>query len=68
MTAYSDGENTEMYLYDTLGNRTAKHLNGSPAAAYQYNAFSQLSAVTQGEDVYSYHYDRRGNLTEERHG
>ena len=68
MTAYSDGENTEMYLYDTLGNRTAKHLNGSPAAAYQYNAFSQLTSVTQGEDVYSYHYDRRGNLTEERHG
>ena len=68
MTAYSDGENTETYLYDTLGNRTAKHLNGSPAAAYQYNAFSQLTSVTQGEDVYSYHYDRRGNLTEERHG
>ncbi len=68
LTAYSDGENTETYLYDALGNRTAKHLNGSPVAAYQYNAFSQLTSVTQGEDVYSYHYDRRGNLTEERHG
>ena len=68
LTAYSDGENTETYLYDALGSRTAKHLNGSPAAAYQYNAFSQLTSVTQGEDVYSYHYDRRGNLTEERHG
>ena len=68
LTAYSDGENTETYLYDALGNRTAKYLNGSPVAAYQYTAFSQLTAVTQGEDVYSYHYDRRGNLTEERHG
>ena len=30
LATYSDGENTETYLYDTLGNRTAKHLNDSP--------------------------------------
>ena len=51
-----------------LGNRTAKHVNGNPAAAYQYNTMNQLIAATQGEDAYSYLYDRRGNLTEERCG
>ncbi|MDE7478064.1 MAG: hypothetical protein K2M91_08960, partial [Lachnospiraceae bacterium] len=68
LTSYSDGENTESYIYDMLGNRTAKHVNGNPAAAYQYNAMNQLTAMTQGEDAYSYLYDHRGNLTEERCG
>ena len=68
LLSYSDGENTESYLYDTLGNRTEKQTDGKTAAAYQYNAMNQLTAMTQGEDVYSYIYDRRGNLTEERHG
>jgi len=68
LASYSDGENTENYLYDMLGNRTAKQVNGDLAAAYQYNAMNQLTAMTQGEDAYSYLYDRRGNLTEERRG
>ncbi|RAZ95079.1 hypothetical protein DK853_31825, partial [Klebsiella oxytoca] len=29
---------------------------------------NQLTAMTQGEETYSYLYDRRGNLTEERLG
>ncbi len=68
LASYSDGENTENYLYDALGNRTEKQTDGKTAAAYQYNSMNQLTAVTQGEETYSYLYDRRGNLTEERHG
>ncbi len=68
LASYSDGENTENYLYDALGNRTEKQTDGKTAAAYQYNAMNQLTAMTQGEETYSYLYDRRGNLTEERLG
>ncbi len=68
LASYSDGENTEDYLYDALGNRTEKQTDGKTAAAYQYNAMNQLTAMTQGEETYSYLYDRRGNLTEERLG
>ncbi|WP_347280921.1 RHS repeat-associated core domain-containing protein, partial [uncultured Alistipes sp.] len=68
LASYSDGENTEDYLYDALGNRTEKQTDGKTAAAYQYNAMNQLTAMTQGEETYSYLYDQRGNLTEERHG
>ncbi|MEZ3431277.1 MAG: hypothetical protein K1W36_13815 [Lachnospiraceae bacterium] len=68
LASYGDGENTESYLYDTLGNRTEKQTDGKTAAAYQYNAMNQLTAMTQGEETYSYLYDRRGNLTEERLG
>ncbi len=68
LASYGDGENTESYRYDTLGNRTEKQTDGKTAAAYQYNAMNQLTAMTQGEETYSYLYDRRGNLTEERLG
>ena len=68
LASYSDGENTENYLYDALGNRTEKQTDGKTAAAYRYNAMNQLTAMTQGEETYSYLYDRRGNLTEERLG
>ncbi len=68
LASYSDGENTESYLYDALGNRTQKQAGGKTAAAYQYNAMNQLTAMTLGEETYSYLYDSRGNLTEERLG
>ena len=68
LASYGDGENTESYRYDTLGNRTEKQTDGKTAAAYRYNAMNQLTAMTQGEETYSYLYDRRGNLTEERLG
>ncbi|MDE7323846.1 MAG: hypothetical protein K2N73_14245 [Lachnospiraceae bacterium] len=68
LASYSDGENTESYLYDTLGNRIQKQAGGKTAAAYQYNAMNQLTAMTLDAETYSYRYDSRGNLTEERLG
>ncbi len=68
LVSYSDGENTESYHYDALGNRTQKQADGITAAAYRYNAMNQLTAMTQAEETYSYLYDSRGNLTEEKLG
>ena len=58
LASYSDGENTENYLYDALGNRTEKQTNGKTAAAYRYNAMNQLTAMTRGDETFSYLYDR----------
>lgn len=47
------------YQYDAVGNRTLKKVNGSPTAAYLYDAANQLTSVN--EVVYS--YDANGNMT-----
>ena len=56
----------ETYVYDALGNRISKAVNGVQKASCQYNAANQLIAMTMDGTPYSYAYDRRGNLTEER--
>ena len=57
---------TETYVYDALGNRISKAVNGVQKASCQYNAANQLIAMTMDGTPFSYAYDRRGNLTEER--
>ncbi len=57
---------TETYVYNALGNRISKAVNGVQKASCQYNAANQLTAMTMDGTPYSYAYDRRGNLTEER--
>lgn len=61
-----EGQNTEAYGYDGLGNRIYKNVNGNEEAVYQYNALNQLMARTENGCSYSYGYDKRGNLTEEK--
>ena len=65
LISYTNGSNTESYTYDTLGNRTARSLNGIQKAACQYNALNQLTALSEDGATYSFAYDKCGNLTEE---
>ena len=62
------GAKQEDYSFDALGNRTAWKVNGIGKAAYSYDAMNRLTAMVQDGTAYSYSYDKRGNLTEERQG
>ena len=66
LLSYREGQTTESYTYDLLGNRTQKKVNEILKAAYTYNAANQLTAMTENGKEYTYAYDRRGNLTEEQ--
>lgn len=68
LLSYMDGQTTESYTYDALGNRSSKSINGTLAVSYQYNAMNQLVCRTENGVQYGYGYDKRGNLTEERRG
>ena len=68
LTSYRNGQTTEIYGYDALGNRTSKDVNGVRKATYQYNAMNQMTERVEDGVRYSYGYDRRGNLTEEKCG
>lgn len=61
-----EGQNTQAYGYDALGNRLFKKVNNVQTAAYQYNEGNQLTAKMENGISFTYGYDRRGNLTEER--
>ena len=63
-----EGNATESYGYDVLGNRVLKQLDGANKATYQYNALNQLVNRTEDDVQYSYGYDRRGNLIQEHRG
>lgn len=65
LLSYREGQVTEAYDYNILGNRISKKINGSQKVSYQYNALNQLTARTENDIPYSYGYDKRGNLTEE---
>ncbi|MBQ6888040.1 MAG: fibronectin type III domain-containing protein [Lachnospiraceae bacterium] len=68
LVSYREGQNTETYVYDALGNRISKAINGTQKATYQYNPMNQLISMMEDGISYSFGYDRRGNLTEERKG
>lgn len=48
-----------------LVNRTSRSLDGVQRAACQYNALNQLTSMVEDGVVYSFGYDKRGNLTRE---
>lgn len=66
LLSYKEGQKTEAYVYDRLGNRIQKQINGVEQATYQYNALNQLILHTENGITESFHYDRRGNLIEEK--
>ena len=68
LVSYRDGQSTEAYTYDASGNRTGRSVDGITEAVCQYNEWNQLTGRTENGMPYSYGYDRRGNLTEERCG
>lgn len=68
LTSYKEGETTDTYGYDKLGNRIFKKVNGKEEAVYQYNGLNQLISRMENGNRYSYSYDRRGNLIGEKRG
>jgi YD repeat-containing protein len=69
LTSYSEGNISEEYRYDNLGNMTEKKVNGEKVGIYQYNEASQLTAKILHDTPYTYQYDQRGNLIgESRNG
>ncbi len=68
LVSYQNGQNLETYTYDALGNRITRSLNGIRKATCQYNALSQLTALSEDGVTYGFGYDRCGNLIQERRG
>ena len=52
---------TTDYVYDAVGNRLSKTVNGI-VTTYQYNANDQLVSETTGSSTTRYEYDPNGNL------
>ena len=68
LVSCKEGQNTETYMYDAVGNRISKAVNGIQKSTYKYNQMNQLISMMEDGIQYNFVYDRRGNLTEERKG